>query len=409
MRPRPLAARFGRRMAPLALLAGLVVGVLLPAVWQRLALAERRGEATAWARQVASRIEGLAHERPLLWPYDVDQLREITEPLVRAPVDAGVRVDVPGAEGVYAVGAPVRPDEVTGWGVVRSGGKAVGRVRVTLDAAGMRGGGQGVWLGAGAAGLLLAAALFFLPVATVKRADTRNADLWDALAEANAGLEARVRARTAELQRLSTRLRAAQEEERARISRDLHDELGQTLTGLRLQLTTIEALTEPGAPARLLAGRALTAVDDGVEQIRRLAHNLRPPALDALGLPAALRSHAERWASSAGLALEAEIVEAEPPPSAAEVLFRVAQEALTNVARHAAASRVKVSFAPADDGWRLVVEDDGRGLAAPAPGGSGGLGLLGARERVEQAEGYLDVEDREAGGVRVLAWVPGGR
>jgi signal transduction histidine kinase len=147
-------------------------------------------------------------------------------------------------------------------------------------------------------------------------------------------------------------------------------------------------------------------VDEGVEQVRHIAHRLRPAALDGLGTRAALRAHAERWSRDSGLELVVTLPEVEPPGHVGEVLFRVAQEALTNVTRHAEARRVTVSLLPFDDGWRLVVEDDGKGIPAAPAEGRRGLGLLGARERVEQAGGYLDVEAAEPRGTRVLAWHP---
>ncbi|MEZ4472816.1 MAG: sensor histidine kinase [bacterium] len=407
---RALAGPLLRRVAPLAVLAGLVVAVVLPALYQRLSLDERAAQAGLWARQVASRAAVLASERPQLWAYDRVHLGTVVRPLVSEPVFARVRLDTPAAERVFEAGPAGRVGEVSAWAVVQAGEQVAGRVEVRLPAADIRNQVKLLWISAGIAGLLLAAGLFFLPMAAVRRGDARNDELWAALEEANAHLEARVEARTAELKHrerqlseLGARLVAVQEEERARISRDLHDDLGQSLTGLRLRLTTLEALVPAEGPARRHVEAAMGAVDAAVEQVRHLAHGLRPPALDALGLPAALRAHAERWAASAGLALTLDLAADEPPPGPAEVLFRVAQEALTNVARHAQATRVAVVFGRADDGWRLVVEDDGRGLA---PGRVGGLGLVGARERAEQAGGYLDVEPGAAGGVRLLLWLP---
>ncbi len=396
-RPTPLAPAFARRMAPLSVLVGLVVGVALPMAWQRVQAAQRHSEATVWAHQLAEGLERVARSRPRLWAYDAYAVSEVAGPLLAQPVPAEVRVDAAGRDGAYAAGSVVG-DAAVGWSVVRVDGRAAGRVRVRL---GHDEGGAAKFFGiAGVAGLLLAAGLFWLPLATVRRGDVRDAALWDALEAANAHLEARVVARTAELRRLGARLVEVQEEERARLSRDLHDELGQTLTGLRLRLTALETtgLDSPHLRA------ALASVDEGVAQVRGIARNLRPPALDALGLAAALRDHAERWASQAGLALVADVEDIAPPAAVAEVLFRVGQEALTNVARHAEASRVRLELRAADDGWRLVVEDDGGGLSGEV---GGGLGLVGARERVTQVGGYLDLEAGEWGGLRLTAWVPG--
>ena len=130
--------------------------------------------------------------------------------------------------------------------------------------------------------------LFFLPVLTVRRGDAVNTELWSALEASNALLESRVEARTGaleetqmELRELGARLVAVQVEERARISRDLHDELGQSLTALRLRLSAAEAVLPEGNPASDHLTAAITAVDEGIDQVRGLAHNLRPPALEA--------------------------------------------------------------------------------------------------------------------------------
>ena len=415
MTPTALAPPFARRMAPLALLAGLIFGVLLPAGYATLALGERGAEAALWARHLAGELERLGRARPTLWPYDTPALNAAADLLVRPPIEARVSVDAR-HEDVFTAGPADRPDEVSGWAPVRVDGRVAGRVEVGLDARPVRERTRLLWIGALLGGGLLAAALYFLPVGTVRRGDAQDADLWRALQEANANLEGRVAARTeelrareAELSAIGAQLVAVQEEERARISRDLHDELGQTLTGLRLRLTTLAngpVAHDPIGLGHLEA--ALQAVDAGVEQVRDLAHRLRPAALDGLGLSAALRSHAEQWAAQAGVALTSEMPEHDPPPDLADVFFRVAQEALTNIVRHAHAKNVRLTLGPFDDGWRLLIEDDGRGLPPPDPSRRRGLGLVGARERVERAGGYLDVEDATppARGVSLVAWLP---
>lgn len=412
MKPAPLAPPFARRMAPLALLAGLVFGVALPAVYETLALDERAGEAARWARDTAAAFERAARERPVLWAYDTPRLRALTDTLVHEPVLARVRLDTR-RERVFEAGRAARDEDISAWAPVRVGGRVDARVEVRLDATGVRRAARWLWAGALLGGVLLAAALYFLPVATVRRADARDAELWRALEEANATLEERVRARTAELQMreaelsaLGAQLLQVQEAERARISRDLHDDLGQVLTGLRLRLTVLASVLGPDHAGAPHVEAALRAVDDGVEQVRHLAHRLRPAALDGLGLTAALRGHAEQWATEAGLRLSLALPAEEPPGELAEVLFRTTQEALTNVARHAEARAVSIELGPFDDGWRLVVSDDGRGLPPPDPARRTGLGLVGARERVERLGGYLDLEPNDPRGTRLVAWLP---
>jgi signal transduction histidine kinase len=407
---RRLAAPLARRMAPLALLAGVVVGVLLPWIYRDRLLAERSREAAVRARQVAGRLETFAQVRPRLWPFDTARLRAETRSVTERPVRGHVRVDIPQEDAVFTAGGTPRASDVVAWAPIRVGGATIGRIEVRLGAAGDRALTTRLWIGAGAVGGLLAAGLFLIPLLAARRGDDDNAELWSALESANATLEARVRARTAELaqrghqlEELGARLVAVQEEERARISRDLHDDLGQVLTGLRLQLTAARAaLGEQHAAAPLLDA-SLIAVDDGVEQVRNLAHRLRPAALDGLGLRSALRDHAQRWAQQARLELTLALGEADPSGEQASVLFRLVQEALTNIARHAEASQVVISLGPADDGWQITVDDDGQGLPDEV---DGGLGLVGARERVEQAGGYLDLETAPLGGLRLLAWLP---
>jgi signal transduction histidine kinase len=392
-------------MGPLALIAGLVVSVALPAIYRHLALQERVGQAQVWAGEVAAKLDAFAADRPELWAYDKPRLTAITRPITRGAIFGRVRIDTPHTDRVFISGLP-RHGEVAGWAVIRAGGRVVGRVEVRLEAEAIRDRALLLWVGASLMGLLLAAGLFLIPLAAARRADADNARLWQALEDANTTLEARVAERTAQLRELSARLVEVQEEERTRISRDLHDDVGQTMTALRLRLTTLDAMLAEGDPVRAHVEIALSTVDAGVEQIRRLAHNLRPAALDGLGLAAAIRAHASQWAEAAGIDLHLDLDDSEPPASITDVLFRLAQEGLTNIARHAEAQTVWIGLGPADDGWRLLVEDDGRGLDPSRPKSSGGLGLVGARERVEQAGGYLDLEPRDGGGVRLLAWLP---
>lgn len=411
-RPARLAPPFARRMWPLALLAGGVFGIALPATYQTLAFRERSREAALWAGDVARRVEGLARERPVLWAYDQAQLRAVTAEVLAAPLSARVRIDAQ-RDAMFIAGHELpRGVEATAWALVRAEGRPVGRVEVRLPAEHIAASAARLWLGALAGGALLAAALFYLPLRTVRRGDARDEALWRDLQDANATLEARVAARTAELSvreaelsALGAQLVAVQEEERARISRDLHDDLGQVLTGLRLRLSALGHALGDAHPGQVHLAAAVDAVDEGVEQVRHLAHRLRPAALDGLGPMAALRGHAERWAEMAGVAVVLDLCAEAVPSGVGEVFFRVAQEALTNVARHAAAHHVRLSVGPFDDGWRLVVEDDGVGVLRP-PTGRHGLGLVGARERIERAGGYLDLEVVAPHGTRLVAWHP---
>jgi signal transduction histidine kinase len=236
---------------------------------------------------------------------------------------------------------------------------------------------------------------------------------------ANAELERRVEERTRQIASLNrelqdkdaarTRLLAkvigAQEDERRRIARELHDDTCQTLAAILLRL---DAGAEPAAA--IAAARPLAA--HAVEGVHRLIFDLRPSVLDDLGLVPAIRWYADRHLASRGIAVrcEHEGPEVRLPAEVETAVFRAAQEALANVARHAGAENVLVQIA--DEGSALVVEieDDGAGfdpeeVAQAAPSGRG-LGLLGIRERLELVGGTARIESRPGDGTRVVLHVP---
>ncbi|WCB92708.1 hypothetical protein DSM104299_01406 [Baekduia alba] len=195
---------------------------------------------------------------------------------------------------------------------------------------------------------------------------------------------------------------AAQEAERARIGRELHDEVGQALTGVALELQGVEALAGAARDERLDAAReALRSASDGV---REITHGLRPEPLEDFGLRGALVALASTLADRARLRVRRELPPGLPalPAETELVVYRVAQEALTNVARHAQAREVVLSVAVAGDTMVLVVADDGAGLGGAPPG----TGVQGMRERALLAGGTLTIDDDAGGGTRVRLAVP---
>jgi two-component system sensor histidine kinase UhpB len=197
---------------------------------------------------------------------------------------------------------------------------------------------------------------------------------------------------------------AAQERERRRLARELHDEVGQNLTALSMRLARIADEADPPVAEQVEDARAATLRT--VEHVRRLAHRLRPAVLDELGLRAALTTLCTDFAHSTGLTIARDLPSDLPPlPTEVEtVIYRVTQESLTNVARHAGARHVDVSLRVADRG-RLVlsVGDDGRGLPRDA---STNGGVRGMRERAVLVGGELDVRTGERGGTTVTLRVP---
>lgn len=210
---------------------------------------------------------------------------------------------------------------------------------------------------------------------------------------------------TADLQRSRERLVMAREEERRRLQRDLHDGLGPVLASLPLKLdAAFNLLRRDPAQASALLLELKTQTQATIVDIRRLVYDLRPPALDQLGLVAAIRQHATAYHQVNGLQISLEAPEQLPPlPAAVEVAaYRIVQEALTNVAAHAAAQTCRVRLR-LDHGLCLEIRDDGAGL----PKGSHlGVGLTSMRERAAELGGSCVIEPAPSGGTRVVARLP---
>jgi len=214
------------------------------------------------------------------------------------------------------------------------------------------------------------------------------------------------------LERLETERRVsgqqalrAQESERARVSRSLHDEVGQVLTGVLLQLDSLAGSRDPGQ--RRAVEETKRAVRQALEEVRRIARELRPEMLEHLGLVSALTELSRRFTDQSGIPVERRFADRLPPLSdeAELAVYRVAQESLTNVARHADASRVELGLEPGANSVVLRVVDDGRGIAeARALNGNGGL--RGMRERALLVSGALAVKPARDGGVEVRLEVP---
>jgi PAS domain S-box-containing protein len=216
---------------------------------------------------------------------------------------------------------------------------------------------------------------------------------------------------TQRLQTLSHRLIATQETERRHIARELHDEIGQALTAVKLNL---ESMQRVPAPAELLVRLEddIALLDRTLQQVRDLSLNLRPSLLDDLGLLPALRWYMDRQAQRGGLRahLHGQLPEMRLPPEIEITCFRVAQEALTNVLRYAQARQVRVEVCRERGELHMVIQDDGVGfdvkeaLERAARGDS--LGLLGMQERVLQVAGQIDIESVRHQGTTIRLRIP---
>lgn len=213
-----------------------------------------------------------------------------------------------------------------------------------------------------------------------------------------------------ELRRLSATLVTAREDERRRIARELHDELGQWLTALKMELSS---LGRPDASATL-AQRVVALgemADETMRSVRRIAMDLRPMMLDDLGLNAAIEWLAGESTRRLGIPIELLLGEADPPVSEAAsiALYRITQEALTNIARHAHARRAQIALSHGHGRVYLTVSDDGVGFGPADAVREDAQGLLGIRERAYMFGGTMQVGNRPEGGASVTVALPTAR
>jgi len=233
-----------------------------------------------------------------------------------------------------------------------------------------------------------------------------------AVAIESARLFEQVRAGNKRLRQLTQQLVSAQEEERRRLSRELHDEAGQALTALKIGLELIQADLPVGTGSlRQRMGEAVALTDATMEQIRLLAQDLRPPALDTVGLNPTLEGFCQDFSQRTNLVIDYAGAQLAGLPEAINIgLYRCLQEALTNVAKHADANQVQVVLSYDGEMVRLSVEDDGQGFGiqdeVSVLGQPAGIGLLGIRERLELLDGGLEIASQPGQGTCLVAHIP---
>jgi len=220
-------------------------------------------------------------------------------------------------------------------------------------------------------------------------------------------LDALVEARTAELSALSTHLQELAEKEKSALARNLHDQLGGLLTAAKMDASWLQSRIGTDAAVQQRLQQLGTVLDEAMDVKRRVVEELRPSLLDHFGLPTALRAHLEAVAAQSGLACETLIAEETVVPGDVGIaLFRVAQEALTNVVRHAAAQRVRLTLACDEAVYSLTVADDGRGIDLESPEFRWSHGLLGMRHRVRALGGELALHSTPHRGTVIEVEVP---
>jgi signal transduction histidine kinase len=364
-----LARPFARRLIPLVLASSGLFAAAVPLAYHLEGRRELAAGGRAAAGQVARVVEQAMLARPLLWRYDAAKLAEQLQAAGLGTLDGLEVQDAAGRR--LALGRAPR------------GAVVWGRADVVVDRQRL----ASVWVAEGLGplwastgvialfctllALLLGAALYLYPLRTVTRAETRIAAL------------------------LAERRVALQEEERRRIARELHDGAGQALTAARLQLL---ALRRQGLPAAA-AATVERHLDEALEEVRRSTSALLPAPLTELGLLGALERHCATYAEATGMdiALDAPAGFPELSPALQTAVYRIAQEALHNTVRHAAASRAVVRLQADARSLALEVDDDGRGFGEAAT-------CQSIRERVAGLGG--SVEWPEVGSARLRVTLP---
>lgn len=219
-------------------------------------------------------------------------------------------------------------------------------------------------------------------------------------------LEAEVERRTAEITEIAQHLQNAREDERSRLARELHDELGGLLTAAKLDAARLRnRLGAPPSDAHERLAHLVQALDAGIALKRRIIEDLHPSSLANLGLKPALEILCAEFAARSQIAVQAQVDELQLDKARALTVYRLVQEALTNTAKHAQASRVEVAVTAADDAVQVSIRDDGcgfdPGLLKPAS-----HGLSGMRFRVQSAQGRLQLQSAPGAGTTISAWLP---
>ncbi len=219
--------------------------------------------------------------------------------------------------------------------------------------------------------------------------------------------EQELRASSEQLRNLTAHLQSVREEERARISREVHDELGQSLTAVKMDLAWLAGRLPQRNVQMLKRIRSTRQLADSmIQSIRRISTELRPAVLD-LGLAAAVEWQVQEFQARSGIQCKVRLLTHEVfAPDVSTTLFRILQETLTNVARHAKATRVEVVKQKRRDRVVLMIRDNGRGFDEENPSVSKSLGLLGMRERAAILGGQVNISSAPGKGTTVTAWIP---
>ena len=412
---RYLAARIG----PLAFFLLVCVSISAPLVYLVMGVKTIRTRAQSTAKLVAELIHEEAQQRPVLWRYDAPKLlRHVSlqtahQSIVRIDltdetgrlIELGQPLDVAGAHELLWHSEAIMID------------REVGRVWVGVTTEEVERQATLILLAFAALGSLLAGVMYGLPIKAIVEAEKRIDKSQRALEHLNVNLEATVIERSSQLRdalgalrELSGRAVAMQEAERRALSRELHDSAGQALTAIRINLQLLAQLAGNEAAATM-ATRTMELADSTLEEIRRVVDRLAPAVLDDLGLQGAVERHCDDFAERTGVEINYEFEGLDAPgvdTGVETAAYRIVQESLTNVARHADAERVDIRLARVAPGTRedrllIDIRDDGKGFDAEEVRAKGRRGLEGMRERVELIGGTIAITGEPGAGAQVHA------
>jgi signal transduction histidine kinase len=250
-------------------------------------------------------------------------------------------------------------------------------------------------------------ALLFVVLALARREISSREAKRRMLVEEQRRLEHEVATRTEELSELSTYLQTVREEEKSRLARDIHDELGGILVGAKMDVAWAAQRCKTVLPvAADKLDRALAVLDEGVEMKRRIIEELRPTLLDNLGISSALDWQVRQSCERAGLNCELNLAELELPSDASIAIYRIVQEAMTNIVKYASARNVDVELLGDAEGVSLIVHDDGAGLPAGVESNRLSHGIIGMRQRVRALNGTFKISSRPGSGTTIEVFIP---
>lgn len=410
-----------RRLSPLVVALSSLLAVGAPVAHHFVGARELRADCESVAGRAAESLAHEAQERPKLWRYDALKiLAHVRSYRAQSSVAA---IQVLDATGFSAGAAPATRSVLWCSRSVRVRDENVGSVWVAMHLRSLRAASLALLAVFSALAVALGWLVYTLSMRTARAAASRIESLVvdlersrAKLAKLNEGLERDVAERTRELDEAYAELRATaaravtlQENERRAIGRDLHDSVGQALTAIRIHAQLASELapsSSESATQRDVLDKVCKTTDAALEELRRALARLGPAVLDEVGLKASLLRAIDAFAEQTGCVVERElVVDSALEPAIEVAIYRIVQESLTNIARHAHATKVSVRLKVEASSIALSIEDDGRGMDKSAP--AAGRGVHGMRERAALLRGTFAVGPGANGrGTRVEVTLP---